>query len=128
MTYDYTIEDLKERTGGCRYRVQLLDADGAAITPARATALIFSLRDVRSNTYINLHDHQDVLDGTQGVVLLDTGWMTWTMVPEDNIIVTPGANQAVEEHEATFTIKADSGDVELSWTVGIFVRALVAVP
>ncbi len=58
---------------------------------------------------LNARDWQDILNAHDVTIHSTSGLVTWTMQPEDNLIVTP--RRQVERHIATFVATWDGGQV-----------------
>lgn len=69
------------------YSFQIVDYDNTPIPAASLDTLTLTLYDKSSSTIINSRDAQDVLNANN-VTVDASGNVTWTMQPEDNIIVS----------------------------------------
>ncbi len=94
----------------------LLDSDGAPVPSASLTEATLTLFDWQTSGggspavgIINARDGQNVLNANDVTIGATDGSVTWTMQPEDNVIVTE--RRQVERHRAMF---------HFAWATGLF--------
>tara|TARA_Y100000004_G_C8799106_1_gene362588 strand:- start:156 stop:548 length:393 start_codon:yes stop_codon:yes gene_type:complete len=92
-----------------RYKVILSDELGAVIPLSDMTTIILTLYDVYTGTIINSRNAQNVKN-TNNVTYTEAGLLTWTLQPNDNIIVSSDVRtNSYEKHIALFEFTWDSG-------------------
>ena len=92
-----------------RYKVILSDEAGAAIPLSDMTTITLTLYDDYTGTIINSRNAQNVKN-TNNVTYTEAGLLTWTLQPNDNIIVSSDVRtNSYEKHIALFEFTWDSG-------------------
>ena len=96
--------EINEATTG-RYTATLYDETGATIDGSTLTTLTLTLYDVKTGSFINSRNAQDVKN-TNGVAITAAGALTWTIAKEDTVIVGRATR---ERHRALFVGTWESG-------------------
>ena len=92
-----------------RYKVVLNDETGTSIHLNDMTTITLTLYDEYTGTIINSRNAQDVKN-TNNVTYSNPGILTWTLQPNDNIIVSNDIRtNGYEKHIALFEFTWDSG-------------------
>jgi hypothetical protein len=92
-----------------RYKVILSDEAGAVIPLSDMTTITLTLYDDYTGTIINSRNAQNVKN-TNNVTYTEAGLLTWTLQPNDNIIVSSDVRtNSYEKHIALFEFTWDSG-------------------
>lgn len=92
-----------------RYKVILSDETGAVIPLSDMTTITLTLYDDYTGTIINSRNAQNVKN-TNNVTYTEAGLLTWTLQPNDNIIVSSDVRtNSYEKHIALFEFTWDSG-------------------
>lgn len=109
----------------------ILDQDDAAVALAALTAATLTLFDL--DTYepgsspvtgiLNERDAQDVLNMNNVTIHATSGLFTWTLQPDDNVIVTP--RRQVERHRALFTFTWSAGSFNYECEIEVVNRRTV---
>ncbi len=82
------------------YKATLVDENGNPISGTSLTTLTLTLYNKADGSIINSRNAQDVL-GKNNVTVGTDGVLTWTIQPEDNVIVAPeGDVTENEQHVA----------------------------
>jgi hypothetical protein len=88
------------------YSATLVDEHGDPVPLSEITSLQLTLVDFNTGEVINDRDHQDALNTNDVTVHPTSGLLTWSIQPEDNIIVTNTIKDGtVERHRATFELQ-----------------------
>ena len=99
---------VEEKSTG-RYKVVLHDEAGLAIPLSAMTTITLTLYDDYTGTIINSRNAQNVKN-TNNVSYTEAGLLTWTLQPNDNIIVTSEVRtNGYEKHIALFEYTWSSG-------------------
>jgi hypothetical protein len=113
---------INESTTGL-YTATMYDETGAVINGTAMTTLTLTLYDKRTGAVINSRSSQNVLN-TNGVVVTETGGLTWTIAKEDTVMVGLAER---ERHVGLFTGTWASGVKKFTHQVEMDVINLVKV-
>lgn len=111
---------VEEKSTG-RYKVVLNDEAGAVIPLSDMTTITLTLYDDYTGTIINSRNAQNVKN-TNNVLYTEAGLLTWTLQPNDNVIVTSevrtnGYEKHIALFEYTWSSGAKAGKHELEFQV-----------
>lgn len=84
----------------------LTDENGDVVSGAILTAATLTFYDQKTGIIINSRNQQNV-NQANGVAIANTGVVTWTLDPADNIILNDRLSQEI--HVAVFDLRWDGG-------------------
>lgn len=110
MAIENLSDSILERTSAL-LEFTLTDEDGAnsAVVAAQVTAMTLTYYDEETGQIINNRDLQSVLDLNNVALDDSTGVVTWSMQPDDSIIVD--ARKSSERHVASFSWTWGAGKI-----------------